>query len=236
MCSAPTIYRVLVQQDLSNFQPLALRSCVAAGEPLNPEVIAIWKTATGITIRDGYGQTETVLLCGNFPGVAVKPGSMGLPSPGFELGVIDETGTELPPGQEGDIAVRIETQRPLGLFGGYWNNPQETQAAVRNGWYVTGDRALIDDEGYFWFVGRADDVITSSAYRIGPFEVESVGADRAPGRGRGGSGRQAGSNAGPSRQSVRRAGGRIHSDRQPEGRIARTRQTIDRALQISTGN
>ena len=174
MCSAPTIYRVLVQQDLSDFQPRALRSCVAAGEPLNPEVIAIWQAATGRTIRDGYGQTETVLLCGNFPGVPVKPGSMGLPSPGIELGVIDENGEALPPQQEGDIAVRVEPQRPVGLFQEYWNNPSATQAALRNGWYVTGDRAMIDEDGYYWFVGRADDVITSSAYRIGPFEVESA--------------------------------------------------------------
>ncbi len=174
MCAAPTIYRVLVQRDLSKFRPAALRSCVAAGEPLNPEVIAVWQQATGITVRDGYGQTETVLLCGNFPGVPVRQGSMGLPAPGFDLAVIDESGCELPANQEGDIAVRIQPQRPLGLFREYWNNATDSAATVRGDWYVTGDRAYVDDDGYFWFVARADDVITSSAYRIGPFEVESA--------------------------------------------------------------
>lgn len=174
LCAAPTIYRMLVQQDLSSFRPARLRSCVAAGEPLNPEVLSVWQKATGLTIRDGYGQTETVLLCGNFPGIAIKAGSMGLPSPGFNLAVIDEEGRPLPAGAEGDVAVRIEPERPVALFREYYRNEQETAAMIRNGWYVTGDRALIDGDGYFWFVGRADDVINSSAYRIGPFEVESA--------------------------------------------------------------
>jgi len=173
-CAAPTIYRLLVQQDLSRFRPAALRSCVAAGEPLNAAVIETWRTATGLTIRDGYGQTETVLLCGNFPGVPVKPGSMGLPTPGFDLAVIDEAGRRLPPRAEGDIAIALEPERPLGLFGEYWNNPQANAESFRGEWYVTGDRGYVDEEGYFWFVGRADDVITSSAYRIGPFEVENA--------------------------------------------------------------
>ena len=174
MCAPPTIYRMLVQQDLSGFHPAALRHCVAAGEPLDGEVISTWKQATGLTIRDGYGQTETVLLCGNFPGLEVKPGSMGLPAPGFDLAVIDQDGNRLPAGAEGDIALRIEPDRPLGMFREYWRHPEATAQAFRHGWYVTGDRALTDDDGYFWFVGRADDVITSSAYRIGPFEVESA--------------------------------------------------------------
>ena len=174
MCAAPTIYRVLVQQDLSEFRPPALRHCVAAGEPLNPEVIATWKRATGLTICDGYGQTETVLLCANFPGIEIKPGSMGLPIPGIDLAIIDQQGNRLPAGEEGDIAIRIDPQRPLGLFREYWRNPQATATTFRNGWYVTGDCGQTDEDGYFWFVGRADDVITSSAYRIGPFEVESA--------------------------------------------------------------
>jgi acyl-coenzyme A synthetase/AMP-(fatty) acid ligase len=174
LCAAPTIYRWLVQLDLEKFRPMALRHCVAAGEPLNPEVIAVWKKATGLTIRDGYGQTETVLLCGNFPGVDVKPGSMGLPTPGFDLAVIDEAGKPAPVDQEGDIAIRIEPERPLGLFREYWQDRAATAHAFRQGWYRTGDCGRIDAEGYFWFVGRADDVITSSAYRIGPFEVESA--------------------------------------------------------------
>jgi acyl-coenzyme A synthetase/AMP-(fatty) acid ligase len=173
-CAAPTIYRWLVQLDLSTLRPVALRHCVAAGEPLNPEVIATWKQATGLTIRDGYGQTETVLLAGNFPGIAVKAGSMGLPTPGFELGVLNADGRVLPPYEDGDLAIRIEPERPLGLFQSYWEDAAATAHAFRGGWYRTGDCGRVDDDGYFWFVGRADDVIKSSAYRIGPFEVESA--------------------------------------------------------------
>jgi acetyl-CoA synthetase len=174
LCAAPTIYRWLVQLDLSRFRPKSLRHCVAAGEPLNPEVISTWKRATGLTIRDGYGQTETVLLCANFPGVDIKPGSMGLPTPGFELGIIDDEGQPLPADQDGNLAVRVEPTRPLGLFREYWNDPNATPNATCNGWYRTGDCARADTDGYFWFVGRADDVINSAAYRIGPFEVESA--------------------------------------------------------------
>ncbi len=174
LCAAPTIYRFLVKLDLSSFRPAALRHCVAAGEPLNPEVINVWKQATGLTIRDGYGQTETVLVCGNFPGVNVKPGSMGLPSPGFDLAVIDDEGRRKPVGEVGDLALRIDPERPLGLFREYWRDPQATTNAFRQGWYRTGDCGHVDAEGYFWFASRADDVINSSAYRIGPFEVESA--------------------------------------------------------------
>ena len=171
-CSAPTVYRLLVQEDLDNFHPSCLRDCMGAGEPLNPEVIAIWKQATGLTIRDGYGQTETVLLCSNLPGLPIKPGAMGMPPPGIDLAVIDPRGERLPAGEEGDLAVRVEPERPVGLFKGYYRNEQATAAAFRDGWYITGDRARVDEDGYFWFVGRADDVITSSAYRIGPFDIE----------------------------------------------------------------
>lgn len=174
LCAPPTVYRVLVQQDLGPLVNCRLRHCVAAGEPLNPEVIAVWERATGLTIRDGYGQTETVLLCANFPGVPVKPGAMGLPTPGFDLAAIDGAGQRLPPGQDGDLAIRIEPERPLGLFAEYWRDPQATARSIRNGWYVTGDCGRMDEDGYFWFVGRGDDIITSSAYRIGPFEVESA--------------------------------------------------------------
>jgi acyl-coenzyme A synthetase/AMP-(fatty) acid ligase len=173
-CAPPTVYRVLVQQDLARYQFAALRHCVGAGEPLNPEVIDAWRAATGITIRDGYGQTETVLVCGNFPPLEVRPGSMGKPSPGYDLSVIDDDGNELPPGKEGDIAIRTAPQRPPGLFQGYFQNPEATQRAMRGDWYITGDRAYRDEAGYYWFVGRADDVIISAGYRIGPFEVESA--------------------------------------------------------------
>jgi len=178
LCAPPTAYRMLVLDEPMKYMkanpPKALRHCVGAGEPLNPEVIKIWEDETGMTIRDGYGQTETVLLCANFPPIQVKPGSMGKPSPGFDVEVIDHDGNPLPAGKEGDIAVRVKPQRPTWMFKEYWRNPDATKACIRGDWYITGDRAYKDEDGYFWFVGRADDVIISAGYRIGPFEVESA--------------------------------------------------------------
>ncbi|MDO7787423.1 AMP-binding protein [Desulforamulus aquiferis] len=174
LCGAPTNYRMLVLEDLSAYEFSALRSCTGAGEPLNPEVIDTWKEATGITIRDGYGQTETVLVVGNFPCVPIRPGSMGKPAPGFVVEVIDEQGQILPPGKEGDIAIRVKPERPVGLFMEYWQEPERTARCFRGDWYITGDRAVKDEDGYLWFVGRADDVILAAGYRIGPFEVESA--------------------------------------------------------------
>lgn len=173
-CGAPTIYRMLVQEDLAGFAPKALRQCMAAGEPLNPAVLEKWKDVTGLTIREGYGQTETVILCASMPGMAIKPGSMGLPPPGIDLAVVDGDGQALPPGEEGEIAVRVHPERPVGLFKEYWHNPDATAKCYRKEWYLTGDCARVDESGYFWFVARADDIITSSAYRIGPFEVENA--------------------------------------------------------------
>ena len=174
VCGAPTIYRMLVQQNLSQYDFASLRHCVAAGEPLNPEVINVWKKATGITVRDGYGQTETVILCGNFPGIEPRFGSMGKPTPGIDLQVIDHEGNIAAVNTEGDIAVRVKPQRPLGLFKEYKNQPEKTAKCFKGDWYLTGDRAYVDEDGYFWFVSRSDDVILSSGYRIGPFEVESA--------------------------------------------------------------
>jgi acyl-coenzyme A synthetase/AMP-(fatty) acid ligase len=178
LCAPPTAYRMMVLDEpmayLKANPPKALRYCTGAGEPLNPEVIKIWRDVTGMTIRDGYGQTETVILCANFPPLEVKPGSMGKPAPGFDVSVIDHDGSELPPNKEGDIAVRVKPQRPIWLFKEYWRNPDATSACIRGDWYITGDRAYKDEDGYFWFVGRADDVIISAGYRIGPFEVESA--------------------------------------------------------------
>jgi acetyl-CoA synthetase/medium-chain acyl-CoA synthetase len=178
LCAPPTAYRMLVLDEpmayLKANPPMELRYCTGAGEPLNPEVIKIWQEVTGMTIRDGYGQTETVILCANFPPLTVKPGSMGKPAPGFEVEVIDHDGNPLPPSKEGDIAVKVKPQRPTWLFKEYWRNPDATQACIRGDWYITGDRAFKDEDGYFWFVGRADDVIISAGYRIGPFEVESA--------------------------------------------------------------
>jgi acetyl-CoA synthetase/medium-chain acyl-CoA synthetase len=172
-CAPPTAYRMLVLEDLSHYKT-NLRHCVGAGEPLNPEVISTWQKGTGHLIRDGYGQTETILLCCNFPPLEVKPGSMGKPSPTVDVAVIDEEGNKLPYDSEGDIAVRVKPERPVGLFKEYWRNPEASAACMRGDWYVTGDRAYVDGDGYFWFVGRADDVIISAGYRIGPFEVESA--------------------------------------------------------------
>ena len=174
LCGAPTIYRMLVLEDLSKYNFSGLRHCVGAGEPLNPEIIDTWKSATGITIRDGYGQTETGILCGNFHFIQPKFGSMGKPAPGIRLSVIDDDGNEVATDTEGDIAVLVDPERPQGLFKEYKNDPERTADTRRGPWYITGDRATVDDEGYFWFVSRADDVILSAGYRIGPFEVESA--------------------------------------------------------------
>ncbi|MDH3600520.1 MAG: AMP-binding protein [Candidatus Tectomicrobia bacterium] len=174
MCGAPTVYRMLVREDLTRYRFPSLRHCVGAGEPLNPEIIEVWKQATGLTIRDGYGQTETVLLCGSFPCIEPRVGSMGKPAPGIDLQVIDAAGNVAPPHTEGDIAIRVQPERPVGLFKEYWQDPEKTAAAFKGDWYLTGDRAYVDEDGYFWFVGRVDDVILSSGYRIGPFEVESA--------------------------------------------------------------
>ncbi len=173
-CASPTAWRAMVLQDLSKFNLTSIRHAVSAGEPLNPEVIDTWKQATGLHIREGYGQTETVVVVGMYPSLEPRVGSMGKPSPGFTVSVIDEQGQEVPVGQEGDIAVRVAPERPVGLFHGYLNDEAANQACRRGDWYVTGDRAVKDADGYFWFVGRADDVIKTSGYRVGPFEVESA--------------------------------------------------------------
>jgi acyl-coenzyme A synthetase/AMP-(fatty) acid ligase len=173
-CAPPTVYRGLVQLDLGAYDWSGLRHCVSAGEPLNPEVIKVWQQATGLVIYDGYGQTETVNLLANYRCMQVRPGSMGKPTPGFDVRVVDDDGNVLGPRQEGHVAVRVAPERPVGLFREYWRDPEATAGAFRGDWYYTGDRAEVDEDGYFWFVGRSDDVIISAAYRIGPFEVESA--------------------------------------------------------------
>lgn len=174
LCAPPTAYRMLVKQPLDGLRFNALKHCVSAGEPLNPEVIDVWKEKTGFQICEGYGQTETTILCGVFAGMEARPGSMGLPAPGVDLDVINDEGVRLPAGAEGDVAVRVTPERPAGLFLGYRGDPERTAATRRGDWYLTGDRATRDADGYFWFVGRGDDVIISAGYRIGPFEVESA--------------------------------------------------------------
>ena len=174
-CAPPTLYRLLVQADLTAYDLSALRHCTSAGEPLNPEVIRTWAHGTGgLTIYDGYGQSETTALVANYRTVPVRPGSMGKPVPGWDVQVLDEQGQRAGDDTVGAIAVRVVDPAPVGLFAGYEGNPDADARAFRDGWYYTGDKAWRDGDGYLWFEGREDDVITSSAYRIGPFEVESA--------------------------------------------------------------
>lgn len=170
----PTAYRMLVLENLKSFKPMALRHCMGAGEPVNPEVIDAWKGGTGHHIWEAYGQTETTLCAATFPGMEHRPGSMGVTAPGYHMAIVDENGDELPDGEEGEMAIRVTPDRPIGLFPGYWQNSEANEKCFRGDWYYTGDRATRDDDGYFWFIGRSDDVIISASYRIGPFEVESA--------------------------------------------------------------
>ncbi|KAG9466565.1 hypothetical protein GDO78_016413 [Eleutherodactylus coqui] len=165
---------MLVLCNLANYKFKSLQHCVSAGEPMNPQVFEQWKASTGLDIYEGYGQTETVLICGTFKGMKIKPGSMGKASPAYDVQVIDADGNILPPDQEGDIGIRIAPQKPFSLFSHYTGDPVKTASTQRGDFYLTGDRAIKDKEGYFWFVGRSDDVILSSGYRIGPFEIESA--------------------------------------------------------------
>ncbi len=173
-CAPPTLFRSFVLLDLPRFDLSRVRHSVSAGEPLNPEVIKVWKEATGTTIHDGYGQTETVNIVANYPCVPIKPGSMGKPTPTFDVDIVDDDGNRLGVGEEGHIAVRTDPERPTGLMKEYWKDEEATASVFRDGWYYTGDRGARDEDGYLWFVGRADDVIISASYRIGPFEVESA--------------------------------------------------------------
>ena len=174
-CAPPTLYRLLVQADLTAYDLSTLRHCTSAGEPLNPEVIRAWKEGTGgLVVYDGYGQSETTVLVANYRAVPVRPGSMGKPVPGWTVEVLDESGAPAPDDVVGGIAVKVTDPRPVGLFDGYHRDDAANEKAFRDGWYYTGDKAWRDSDGYFWFEGRDDDVITSSAYRIGPFEVESA--------------------------------------------------------------
>jgi len=174
-CAPPTAYRMLILEDLKTWDLSTLRHCLSAGEPLNPDVIRAWKEGVNdLDIYDYYGQTESVCLIGNYRCKPIKAGSMGLPTPGHLIDIIDDDGNMLPAGEEGHIGVRTIPSHPPGLFKGYWKNEDASADSFRNGWYYTGDKAYKDADGYFWFVGRADDVIKSSGYRIGPFEVESA--------------------------------------------------------------
>jgi acetyl-CoA synthetase len=173
-CAPPTIYRFFIKDDLSRYDLSHLRHCSVAGEPLNPEVFDQFKKATGLSLYEAYGQTELTVTIATFPWMEPKPGSMGMPSPGYDIDIVDEEGKSCAPGEAGQIVVRTDRRKPIGIFRGYYRDPELTAKVWRDGQYYTGDMATRDESGYFWFVGRADDVIKSSGYRIGPFEVESA--------------------------------------------------------------
>ncbi|HPG37753.1 MAG TPA: AMP-binding protein [bacterium] len=173
-CAPPTIFRFFIKEDLSSYNFQHLQYCVIAGEPLNPEVYHQWLKATGIKLMEGYGQTEMTVAIGNFPWMEPRPGSMGKPSPGYDIDLLDENGESCPVGEEGQIVIRTGKRTPAGMFQGYYRDAELTKHCWDNNIYYTGDNAWRDEDGYYWFVGRADDVIKSSGYRIGPFEVESI--------------------------------------------------------------
>jgi len=170
LCAPPTVWRLMIKEDLSGWR-LPLRELVGAGEPLNPEVIEQVERAWGIRIRDGFGQSETTCQIGNPPGQPIKPGSMGRPLPGYRVALLD---LDDRPAQEGEIALALGEHAPLGLMLGYENDAAKTAEVMRAGHYHTGDSALVDADGYYFYVGRNDDVFKSSDYRISPFELESV--------------------------------------------------------------
>ncbi|XP_072454065.1 acyl-coenzyme A synthetase ACSM5, mitochondrial isoform X3 [Notamacropus eugenii] len=173
-CCVPTMFQMLVQHDLTRYKFKSLRHCVTGGETLNPDVRIKWKSQTGLELHEGYGQSETALICANQKGMKIKSGSMGKAFPPYDVQIVDNEGNILPPGKEGNIGIRIKPKQPLCFFTSYLDNAEKTASCKRGDFYITGDRAHMDEEGYFWFKGRADDVINSSSYRIGPFEVESA--------------------------------------------------------------
>jgi len=168
------MYRFFIKQDLSKFDLSSIKHATTAGEALNPEVFHQFKKATGLSIMEGFGQTETTLLIGNLVGTKPKVGAMGKASPLYDVDVVDPEGKVVPEGEVGEIVVRTDKNIPCGLFTGYFGDEEKTAYAWHDGLYHTGDTAWRDEDGYFWYVGRVDDLIKSSGYRIGPFEVESV--------------------------------------------------------------
>ncbi len=174
LCAPPTIFRFLIHEDLTKYDLSSLKYCTIAGEALNPAVYETFKKLTGIRLMEGFGQTETTLTVATMPWMEPKPGSMGLPNPQYEVDLIDNDGRSVEAGEQGQIIIRTEKSKPLGLFKEYYRDAARTHEAWNNGVYYTGDVAWRDEDGYLWFVGRADDVIKSSGYRIGPFEVESA--------------------------------------------------------------
>ena len=173
-CAPPTIYRFMIREDFSKYDLSSLEWCTTAGEAMNPSVANRFKELTGVTIYEGFGQTETTMTLGTFPWVKPKPGSMRKPNPHYDVRLLRQDGTECEDGEKGEIGIRIGDKKPLGLFKGYYRDEERTKETWHDGIYHTGDMAWRDEEGYYWFVGRTDDVIKSSGYRIGPFEVENA--------------------------------------------------------------
>lgn len=173
-CAPPTMYRFFIKEDLSKYDLSSLTHATIAGEPLNPEVFYQFQKATGLKLMEGFGQTETTLTLFNPMGSTPKPGSMGKPSPAYHVDLVDSQGNTVEPGAVGEIVLRTDHGKPCGMFDGYYENPELTKGVWSNNIYHTGDTAWRDEDGYFWYVGRTDDIIKSSGYRIGPFEIESV--------------------------------------------------------------
>jgi len=173
-CAPPTVFRFLIREDFSAYDLSALKYCTTAGEALNPKVFETFYERTGIKLMEAFGQTETTVLLGTFLWMEPKPGSMGIPSPAYDVALIRPDGSLCEDGEQGEIVIRVGEKRPVGLFTGYYRDDELTRETWHDGIYHTGDIAWRDEDGYYWFVGRADDVIKSSGYRIGPFEVESA--------------------------------------------------------------
>jgi acetyl-CoA synthetase len=173
-CVPPTMYRMLLMEDVTKYDLSALKYCTTAGEAMPPDVFFAWRKATGITVMEGFGPTETTVAILNLPGTTPKPGSFGKPSPQYRVTLMDADGDPCPTGVTGEIVISMKHGRPVGLLNCYYLNGDKTAEAMRDGWYHTGDTAWIDEDGYFYYVGRNDDIIKSSGYRIGPFEIESV--------------------------------------------------------------
>ena len=173
-CAPPTVYRFLIHEDFNNYDLSSLRYCCTAGEALNPAVFDKFKSLTGIALMEGFGQTETTMTLGTMPWTTPKPGSMGLPNPQYDIDLIKPDGTPCEDGEKGEIVVRVNNTKPVGLFKCYYRDEELTKKVWHDGLYHTGDVAWRDEDGYYWFEGRIDDVIKSSGYRIGPFEVESA--------------------------------------------------------------
>ena len=173
-CAPPTIYRFLIREDITAYNLSSLKWCTTAGESLNPSVFEEWEKKTGITVREAYGQTETTMVVGTYPWVTPRPGAMGVCNPQYDIDVVDEKGNHVKPMEQGELVIKVDNGKPLGLFKKYYRNEEMTEQRIVDGRYHTGDVVYYDEDGYLWFVSRIDDVIKTSGYRVGPFEVESA--------------------------------------------------------------